>query len=54
MKKRWTILVTSITVQAAFRVEHIFIDCCILHNRMLYYNGAADWRELTLLVPKKG
>jgi hypothetical protein len=53
-EKRWTILFTPITAQDDIHVEQIFISYCIVHNIILDYNGADDWRERTLLVRRKG
>jgi hypothetical protein len=54
MKKRWRILETPIKNQEVFRVEQIFMACCVLHNRLLYYNGGDNWRGRMIVVPRNG
>jgi hypothetical protein len=54
MKKRFRILVTPITNKLVFCEEQIYIACCVLHSRLLDYNDADNWREMMIIVARKG
>jgi hypothetical protein len=54
IKQRFGCLVNPITLQDAHHLEQMFNGCCVLHNIILDYNGAYNWRKrvvVGLLLP---
>jgi hypothetical protein len=45
IKQRFGCLVNPITLQEDHRLEKMFNGCCVLHNIILDYNGADNWRK---------
>jgi hypothetical protein len=54
MKKRFTILVSPNTLNDAFQIEQVFIACCVLHNRLIDYNGGDTWSQRMVPVSHQG
>jgi hypothetical protein len=54
MKKKFTILISPDTLNDAFRIEQVFIACCVLHTRLLDYNRGDNWCQIMVPVPQKG
>jgi hypothetical protein len=56
IKQRFGCLVNPITLQEAHRLEQMFNGCCVLHNIILDYNGAENWRKRVvggLILPEE-
>jgi hypothetical protein len=54
IKQRCVCLVNPITLQESHCLEQMFNGCCILHNIIIDYNGADNWRKRVvggLLLP---
>jgi hypothetical protein len=54
MKKIGCILVTPLTNPEAFRVDQIFMVCCVLQNILLTYSRGDNWRGIMIIVPHNG